>query len=166
MSEQVHDDTGKIKQGKNKLIESAKVIERFGVKYFYSRHNRIGKDYESSSKENIWHHPDTEELFTLKEPAYFTEQGMPVFICIRGCPYSLPFIFSEKNQALMERDLSSFETKAMIYSQFKQGIFKPRKRIKLESIWTIIASIVVIATITSIIWVAVLGGLGIITLAT
>lgn len=175
MSEQKTREVDTNRQGKTitNIVKDAVVnsmdvdeqVARCGIKYLYSRTNRIGMDYVSVSKDNIWQHPESNEQITLKEPAWFTPKGLPVFLCLRGVPYSIPMEFSEQNEALAERDLTSFETKSMIFSQFKQGIFKPRRRLKLENIWSIVSLVIVVAFITSLIWLLSLGGLGVIQFA-
>jgi len=94
------------------------------------------------------------ETYQLGKPAMFFN-GKPVFIVIRGIPYSieLEFITREKDIALlMEKGYSASEIDAKVHSVYTNSIFRNKRWSKMDTL-VYILSIITTALTTSILFV-------------
>ena len=94
------------------------------------------------------------ETYQLGKPALFFN-GKPVFIVIRGIPYSIELKFTTKDKdviALIEKGYSASEVDAKIHSVYTNSIFRNKRWSKMDAL-VYILSIITTALTTSIIFV-------------
>ena len=94
------------------------------------------------------------ETYQLGKPAMFFN-GKPVFIVLRGIPYSIELEFTTNEKEvikLMEKGYSASEIDAKVHSVYTNSIFRNKRWSKMDAL-VYILSIITTALTTSIIFV-------------
>jgi len=139
-----------VKEKIKNTIDDRIVVKRF-IYYIFDDSTKNALLYQDTSLSQEWTNPDTKELITLKDVAFYYD-GIPVYITIKEFNMSVGFdleTHGNDNKTLVMKGYTPYEMEAVLTSQTTNRLFRTIKKLDSPMIIAIFLSwvICILATV-------------------
>jgi len=163
------DTKERIKQEIKEKFNERIVVKRL-IYYIFDYKTRNSVLYQDTTLENEWSNPDTKELYTLKDVAFYYD-GIPVYIVLKGINFSVgfdfvgdPYIDKDGKEYylydLVQKGYSPEDMEAVLTSQTTNRLFRTIRKLDTSmllaigflNILSVVITVLVYQTIIPIIY--------------
>jgi hypothetical protein len=119
----------KVKQKIERKLDEGSLSKKGKVLLFYTREGKL--NCEGVQINNLYENfvnPYTNEIYSLKDIAFYDEQGYSIFCTYRGFNFSTSFKFDSEKQVFYEKEYDKKYMKMCRQSQAFERAFGNRKR--------------------------------------